>query len=147
MLSPGLAQIFVTLAVRDVGASRSSVVLGSAPLVAVTIALIFLGDPASAPLLVGAVLIVAGGVELARERDRPAHLRRIGLVYSFVGVILFATRDNLVRWLSGSTSAPPAIAASAALLGGGLLALAFVRPALDFAGIGRLLVVLHFDQD
>jgi rod shape-determining protein MreC len=29
----------------------------------------------------------------------------------------------------------------------GLTRTAFVRPAVDFAGVGRLLVVLHFDQD
>jgi drug/metabolite transporter (DMT)-like permease len=121
LLSPGAAQLFVTLAVRDAGASRASVVLGSAPLVAVTIALIFLGEPASAPLLVGAVLIVAGGVELARERDRPTHLRRLGLVYAFVATVLFSVRDNVLRWLSRGTSVPPGVAAAAALLGGTLL--------------------------
>jgi drug/metabolite transporter (DMT)-like permease len=135
LLSPGAAQLLVTLGIRESGASRVSMVFGTAPLVSVSIALIFLGEPLSAPLLVGAVLVVAGGVELARERNRPSHLRRIGLLYSFVGVILFATRDNLVRWLSGSTAAPPAVAASAALLGGGLLALAVVRPALGRASL------------
>jgi drug/metabolite transporter (DMT)-like permease len=135
LLSPGAAQLLVTLGIREAGASRVSMVFGTAPLVSVSIALVILGEPLSVPLLVGAVLVVAGAVELARERDRPAHLRRIGLVYSFVGVILFATRDNLVRWLSGSTAAPPAVAASAALLGGGLLAAAVVRPALGRASL------------
>ena len=131
MLSPGGAQLFVTLAVRDAGASRASVVLGSAPLVAVPIALIFLGEPASAPLLVGAVLIVAGGFELARERDRPAHLRRIGLFYAFVATVLFSVRDNVLRWLARGTSVPPGVAAAAALLGGTLLiALVLGRGAL-----------------
>jgi drug/metabolite transporter (DMT)-like permease len=130
LLSPGAAQLLVTLGIRESGASRVSMVFGTAPLVSVSIALVFLGEPLSAPLLAGAALVVAGGVELARERARPGHLRRIGLVYSFAGVILFATRDNLVRWLAGSTAAPPAVAASAALLGGGLLAALVVRPRL-----------------
>jgi drug/metabolite transporter (DMT)-like permease len=65
-LSPGLAQILVTVAIRESGASRVSMVFGTAPLVSVTIALIFLGEPVQAPLVVGAVLVVAGGVELAR---------------------------------------------------------------------------------
>src|SRR5262249_59571275 len=51
LLSPGAAQIFVTVAIRDAGASRVSMVFGTAPLVSVTIALVFLGEPASAPLL------------------------------------------------------------------------------------------------
>ena len=90
-------------------------------------------EPASAPLIAGAVLIVAGGVLLARERDRPAHLNRFGLVFAFAGATLFAIRDNLVRHLAvGSTSVPPAVAAAAALLGGTVLIAVWARQ-----GIGR----------
>ncbi len=126
LLSPGAAQILVTIAIRDSGASRVSMVFGAAPLVSVTIALIFLGEPVRAPLIAGAVLVVAGGVELARERNRPAHLRRIGLLYAFAGATLFAIRDNLVRHLAvGRTPVPPAVAAAAALVGGGVLVVAW----------------------
>jgi drug/metabolite transporter (DMT)-like permease len=128
LLSPGLAQIFVTVGIRESGASRVSMVFGAAPLVSVTIALIFLGEPARAPLLVGAVLVVAGGVELARERDRPAHLNRLGLVYAFTGAALFAIRDNLVRHFAvDKTAVPPAVAAATALLGGMLVAAVWAR--------------------
>jgi drug/metabolite transporter (DMT)-like permease len=120
LLSPGAAQILVTTAIRDAGASRVSMIFGTAPLVSVTIALVFLNEPASAPLIVGAVLIVTGGVLLARERERPAHLKRIGLAFAFAGATLFAIRDNLVRHLAlgGGGAVPPAVAATAALLGG-----------------------------
>jgi drug/metabolite transporter (DMT)-like permease len=122
LLSPGAAQILVTIAIRESGSSRVSMVFGTAPLVSVTIALVFLSEPASAPLLAGAVLVVAGGVELARERERPAHLNRLGLAYAFAGATLFAIRDNLVRHLAvGKTAVPPAVAASAALLSGTVL--------------------------
>jgi drug/metabolite transporter (DMT)-like permease len=131
--APGAAQLLVTLAIREAGASRTSMVFGSAPLVSVTIALVFLGEPLSWPLLLGAILIVAGGVELARERTRPAHLRRIGLVYALVGTVLFSIRDNLVRWLSGDTSVPPAAAGTAALLGGILVVVAAMVPKLGSA--------------
>jgi drug/metabolite transporter (DMT)-like permease len=128
LLSPGAAQILVTFGIRESGASRVSMVFGTAPLVSVTIALIFLGEPARAPLIAGAVLVVAGGVELTRERGRPAHLRRIGLLYAFAGAILFAIRDNLVRHLAaGRTAVPPAVAAAAALLGGGVLVVLWAR--------------------
>jgi drug/metabolite transporter (DMT)-like permease len=148
LISPGAAQILVTLAIREAGASRSSVVLGAAPLVSVTIALVFLGEPASAALIIGAVLVVAGGLELAWERGRPDHVRRIGLLFAFLATILFSARDNLVRWLSRDTPVPPGVAAAAALLGGAVL-LAFLlvprlrtRPtlaqALPFLGVGVL---------
>ena len=108
-------------------------IFGTAPLVSVTIALVFLREPVSAPLIAGAVLIVAGGVLLARERQRPAHLNRLGLVFAFAGATLFAIRDNLVRHLAvGTTPVPPAVAAAAALLGGTVLIALWARQ-----GIGR----------
>ena len=133
LLSPGAAQILVTIAIRESGASRVSMIFGTAPLVSVTIALLVLSEPASAPLIVGAVLIVAGGVELTRERDRPAHLNRLGLLYAFGGATLFAIRDNLVRHLAvGRTAVPPGVAATAALLGGTVLIALWARE-----GVGR----------
>ena len=146
LLQPGVGQLFVTKGIELAGASRSSVVFGMAPLVSVTIALVLLGEPASAPLIVGAVLIVGGGIELARERAKPEHVRRFGLVLAFVATALFATRDNLLRHLAVGTSVPPAIAALAALLGGALVigpALGprlrghtIVRPSLPFLVVG-----------
>jgi len=130
VLQPGLGMVLVILAVAWAGASRSSVVFGAAPLVSVTIAIVLLGEPLSAPLLVGALLIVGGGVELARERTRPAHVRRLGLVFAFGAAFLFATRDNLLRRLSEGTSVPPAVAGVAALLGGTLVIAAMLGPRL-----------------
>ena len=131
LLSPGAAQILVTVAIRESGSSRVSMIFGTAPLVSVTIALVFLNEPASAPLIAGAVLIVAGGVLLVRERARPAHLNRLGLVFAFAGATLFAIRDNVVRHLAvGSTAVPPAVAAAAALLGGTALIAVWAREGL-----------------
>ena len=128
LIQPGVGQLLVTLAIREAGASRASIVFGAAPLVSVTIALVALGEPVSAPLLAGAVLIVAGGFELTRERDRPEHVRRLGLVLAFVAMALFATRDNVLRWLATGTSVPPGVAASAALLGGMVVLVAALGP-------------------
>ena len=148
LLQPGVGQLLVTLAIQEAGAARASVVLGSAPLASVTIALLFLGEPLRWPLIIGAVLIVGGGVELARDRGRPAHVRRRGYVFAFAVTLLLATRDNLVRWLSGSTPVPPAVAAVATLVGGLLLILVVLgprvrsrlalRPMLPFLGVGVL---------
>jgi drug/metabolite transporter (DMT)-like permease len=143
---PGIGQLLVTIAIREAGASRASVILGSAPLAAVTFALIFLGEPVRWPLILGAVLIVGGGVELAWDRGRPAHVRRRGYVLAFIATILFSARDNLTRWLAGSTSVPPAVAAAAALAGGMLFILVVLGPRvrgrlalwpmLPFLGVG-----------
>ena len=71
------------LGVREAGPARASVIAGAAPLIAVTIAVSALGEPAKLPLVAGAVLIVAGGLALIAERDRPEHFRAIGLAYAF----------------------------------------------------------------
>ncbi len=127
LLAPGVAQILFTFGVRDAGASRTSVTVGTAPLFAVATALIFLDEPLVAGLLVGAALIVTGGVVLASDRARPAHFKRIGLVYALVGTAAFATRDTLVRWLvTDVTDVDPVLAASVAMLTGTVVALVFV---------------------
>ncbi|MFN2468044.1 MAG: DMT family transporter [Gaiellaceae bacterium] len=123
ILAPGGSQILFTLAVREAGPSRTSVAVGTAPLVSVAIALVALHEPARTPLLVGAVLVVAGGVLLVGEAGRPGHVRRVGLVYAFLATILFASRDNVVRALSEvSGAARPELAATATLLSGGAIA-------------------------
>lgn len=114
-LVPGVSQILFILAVRDAGPSRASILIGTAPLISVLIALLAFGEPFRPLLLVGTALIVAGGATLARERARPGHFRVIGAVLALACAALFAVRDNAVRWASRDAH-PPALAASAASL-------------------------------
>ncbi len=136
LLAPGSSQLLFTYAIRSVGASRTSVVVGAAPLAAVAVAFVVLGEPVTAPLVIGAVAIVAGGVALVAER-RPEHLRASGLFLAALCTLLFAARDNLVRHLSGTSSVPPAVAASMTLLVGALVALLWARR-LPSAGTVRV---------
>lgn len=127
VLAPGIAQILFTFAVRDAGASRTSVTVGTAPLFAVATALVFLDEPLVAGLVLGAALIVTGGILLASDRARPEHFKRIGLVYALICTAAFATRDTLVRWLAvESSDVEPALAAAATMLTGTIVSLAFV---------------------
>lgn len=126
ILGPGLSQLLFTLAVRDAGPSRTSVTVGTAPLFSVAIALVVLGEPVHAGLVAGAVLIVVGGVLLVGERGRPEHVKRIGLLLALGATIVFATRDNLVRHLSGGTDVRPALAAAATLASGGVVVALFL---------------------
>lgn len=118
LVAPGGSQILYVRAVGEVGASRAAVVVGTAPLIGVTIALTALGEPVKPALIVGAVLIVLGGIALAGERDRPDHLRAVGLLLAFGSVVFFATRDNIVRHLAGDTNVDPHVAATATILTG-----------------------------
>ena len=117
-IAPGLSQVFFVRAVREAGAARTSVLMGTAPLVAVAIALVFLHEPVRAPLLVGAGLIVAGGMALARERVRPADFRRLGVLFALTATVLFAVRDNVLRSFAKDTSVHALVAAPASLLAG-----------------------------
>ena len=121
LLAPGAAQVLFVLAVREAGPARASVIAGAAPLVAVTVAVIALNEPLRAPLAIGAVLIVAGGLALVAERVRPDSFRVIGLVFSFGCTVLFATRDNIVRWLARDSTVAPQLAAAATILAGATL--------------------------
>src|SRR5581483_4453260 len=118
LLAPGGSQILFVSGVRNAGASRSSVVVGMAPLVSVTIALVFLGEPAHPALLAGALLIVTGGAALAGERVRPETFRPIGVAFALGATLFFATRDTIVRSLSKGTSVPPLVAAAATVASG-----------------------------
>ena len=136
LLAPGGSQALFTLAVREIGASRTSVAVGAAPLVAVAIALVFLDEPLRLPLVVGALAIVAGGVLLAAERDRPGHLRARGLLFAAGAATMFATRDNLIRALHADAS--PQTAAAATLLAGAVVAALWTRRAPTRVELRRL---------
>src|SRR5436309_6149521 len=118
LLAPGGSQMLYVVAVRMAGPSRTAVVVGVAPLVSVTIALIALGEPVSAPLVAGAVLIVFGGVALIGERVRPESFRTVGMLFALASTVFFATRDNVVRHLATGSHVRPQLAASATLVSG-----------------------------
>ena len=135
LLGPGLSQLFFTLAVREAGPSRTSVVVGTAPLFSVVIAVVLLGEPLQTGLVAGALLIVGGGALLVSERGRPAHVRVAGLVLALAATVVFATRDNLVRWLAVDTDVSPGAAATATLTAGAVVIAGYL--VLTRAPIGR----------
>jgi drug/metabolite transporter (DMT)-like permease len=149
-LVPGATQILFIVAIRDIGPSRVSILIGTAPLMSVAIALALLGEPFQPLLVLGTVLVVAGGAALARERARPEHYRAFGAVLALICAALFAVRDNVARWAARDTHPPPLAATTAALLGSFLVVLAWVLirrrsslrthlraalPAFAFAGV------------
>jgi drug/metabolite transporter (DMT)-like permease len=120
-----------------------------APLVSVGIAISLLHEPVEAALIAGAVLIVAGGAALAGERVRPEGFRVAGLASAVIATVLFASRDNAIRWLAGrSAAAPPLVAAAATFLGGSLVMGVYVatrrRRGLARAGLAFLPAGLCF---
>jgi drug/metabolite transporter (DMT)-like permease len=114
---PGASQILYVHGIRLAGASRTGIVLGTSPLLAALLALVFLDEPFSVPLAIGTLLIVAAGVTLAYERARPANFRALGIGLALGVAIMLAFRDNLIRRLVTETDLSP-IGRSVALLAG-----------------------------
>jgi drug/metabolite transporter (DMT)-like permease len=105
-LAPTASQLLFTYAVREVGPSRTSVLVGAAPLFALVIAFTALNEPVRVPLVLGALLVVSGGVLLVAERGRPEHLKPIGLFLAAASALAIASRDNIARWLLRGTTVP-----------------------------------------
>jgi drug/metabolite transporter (DMT)-like permease len=102
---PGMNQLAFLYAVRMAGPSRTGLMIGTFPILAALIAVIFLDEPLQAALVVGTMLIVLGGVLLTGERSRPVGFRALGLVFAFAVAVGLGSRDNIVRWAAPESPA------------------------------------------
>jgi drug/metabolite transporter (DMT)-like permease len=123
---PGASQIVFVRAVRDAGASRTAVLIGTAPLLSAGIAIAFLDEPFRAVLAVATVAIVFGGLLLAWERERPPGFRLVGALLALAAAGLFAVRDNVVRWASVEGGTQPLLAAAVSLAAAALTLLLYL---------------------
>jgi drug/metabolite transporter (DMT)-like permease len=114
---PGISQIRFVVAVREVGASRTAIMIGTAPLLATIIAVAFRGEALVIGLVAGTVLIVIGGASLAWDRNLPPGFRARGMLFAFFCALLFAVRDNAVRMLGGASDMDPIAATTWTLIG------------------------------
>ncbi len=118
---PGITQVMFAYSVRYIGASRAMVITGTIPLASGFVAVAFLDEPFRIALLIGTLFVVGGGMLLVWDRVRPPNYRAIGIVWALASIALFATRDNVSRWVTSDRDVPP-FAAAAALLAGASLA-------------------------
>jgi drug/metabolite transporter (DMT)-like permease len=125
-LVPGMSQVLFIHSIRAAGPSRAAIVIGTAPLLSIVLALLFLDEPFQIALLVATGFVIAGGIMLATERARPAEFRAVGVVLALACATLFAVRDNAVRWLARGTDVPPLQAAAASLVAAALVMVVFV---------------------
>jgi drug/metabolite transporter (DMT)-like permease len=139
LLAPGASQILFTLAIRDAGSSRASVVVGTAPFFAATLAIVVLDEPFEWPLALGAVLIVVAGVLLLGEPVRPEQFRLLGIGFALAATLCFSTRDIVVRWYGEDAGLASAEAAAAALAAGWLVVFGWAALARRRSLTGALL--------
>ncbi len=116
LFAPGISQILFTRAVGVIGPSRTAVLVGVSPVLSAAIAVTVLGEPLHVALVLGTVLVVAGGTLLVRERGGPSALLSLGIALGLSAALLFAIRDNLVRWAARGNDVPGFVAASASLI-------------------------------
>lgn len=132
---PGIAQLVFVTSVREAGAARAGIVIGTAPIFSVLFALVLLGEGFSWPIAMGTVLVVLGGIAFVRERERPSGFRVRGLVLALICAILFAMRDNGVRWFSRDEPIDPAQATLVAV--GTAAVLTLLSALIQRRGVGR----------
>jgi drug/metabolite transporter (DMT)-like permease len=121
LFAPGISQILFTRAVGVIGPSRTAILVGISPVLSAAIAVTVLGEPLHVALVLGTLLVVAGGTLLVRERGGPAALLSLGIALGLSAALLFAVRDNLVRWAARGSDVPGFIAASASLVSASLV--------------------------
>jgi drug/metabolite transporter (DMT)-like permease len=115
LFAPGISQIFFTRAVGVIGPSRTAVFVGVSPVLSAAIAVTVLSEPLHVALVLGTLLVVAGGTLLVRERLATGAFLSAGIVLALGAALLFAIRDNLVRWAARGSAVPGFVAASASL--------------------------------
>jgi drug/metabolite transporter, DME family len=121
---PGLSQLLVSHAVQAAGASRAGILFGMAPLFSTLIAIVAFDEPLRWLLVAGTLFVVAGGVVLALEGDRPSDYRAHGAALAVAVAVGFGVRDNAARWLTKNVDARPLAQASALMLGASIVLLA-----------------------
>jgi drug/metabolite transporter (DMT)-like permease len=128
---PGVSLLMVVHAVRAAGASRAGILFGMAPLFSALFAVIAFGEPFELALAIGTLLVVAGGVVLAMEGERPADYRAYGAVLAVTVAAGFGLRDNVARAVGEDVTADPLAQSTIVMLGGSLLLVANLlrRPA------------------
>jgi drug/metabolite transporter, DME family len=121
---PGLSQLLVVHAVQAAGASRAGILFGMAPLYSAFIAIVAFGEPLRWPLAAGTLLVVAGGVALVWEDERPVDYRAYGAALAVTVAAAFGLRDNVARTVSEDVAADPLAQATAIMLGASIVLLA-----------------------
>ena len=79
LFAPGISQILFTRAVGVIGPSRTAVMVGVSPVLSAAIAVTILGEPLHVALVIGTLLVVAGGILLVRERGGTGAVLSFGI--------------------------------------------------------------------
>jgi drug/metabolite transporter (DMT)-like permease len=110
---PGVARFLIFKSMERIGATISSCLTNAGPLFAIVIAVSFLREQPTVGNILGAVSIVGGIIALSWKGETKSWRTR-DLVFPLAAALLFATRDNLVRFAIVQIPSPVVGAAIAA---------------------------------
>jgi uncharacterized membrane protein len=105
LVVPSLPRLFIFKGVERLGASISSMMMSATPLFAILIAFVFLRERPGLTNLLGAFFIVTGVISLCWKGEAKTW-RTVDLLLPLSGALLFALRDNLVRFGLLITASP-----------------------------------------
>jgi drug/metabolite transporter (DMT)-like permease len=94
---PGVARFFIFKGMERLGATISSCLTNAGPLFAIAIAILFLGEHPTISNILGALSIVGGIIALSWKGVAKTWRTR-DLAFPLIAALLFAARDNLVRF-------------------------------------------------
>lgn len=110
---PGVARFLIFRGMERLGATISSCLTNAGPLFAIVIAMAFLGEQPTVSNILGAIFIVGGIIALSwKGVGKTWRTRDLG--FPLAAALLFAARDNLVRFAVVQIPSPIVGAAIAA---------------------------------
>ena len=110
---PGVARFLIFRGMERLGATISSCLTNAGPLFAIVIAMAFLGEQPTVSNILGAIFIVGGIIALSWKGIAKTWRTR-DLGFPLAAALLFAVRDNLVRFAVVQIPSPIVGAAIAA---------------------------------
>jgi uncharacterized membrane protein len=115
LAAPGLARLVLFLGVHRIGVARAASLASTAPLLAVALAILMLGERPSPWLLAGTAAIVVGGALLSSRAGTDGSWRRRDVILPLLAALGFAVRDTISRY-GFREPVHPLVAAAAATL-------------------------------
>ncbi len=101
-IAPGSSQGLFVAAIGRIGASRTSVLVGTSPAWSVVLAIVFLDESWQAAIIVGTAVTIVGSAVIGWEPGLRG--RRIGVVLALATALSFGLRDVVAREVGSSSS-------------------------------------------
>jgi len=101
-IAPGASQGTFLSAINSIGPSRTGLLVGTAPMISVLLAIVFIDEPWRTAIIIGTILTVAGGAIISLDRA-PTDSRgfaRGGTVLALLTALAFGVRDVAARRLT-----------------------------------------------